>query len=524
MKNKRYPYYDTPEPTDLCDLIRFCAETYGNKTAFWFKRSGQEYRFSFCDLRDDVDAFAAYLCSKGIYGKHVALLGENSYAWIVSYFSVIRSGNIVVPLDNQNTPDALRHIVQKADVSLLLHSEDYEDEAHQCGADLCSLECFAQYLQEGKALRLDLPPVQAADTCAIVFTSGTTGEPKGVMLSQKNLIRDAIVSSQNLLVPEGTVCVLPLYHTFGFMAGVLCQMLRGYPVYLNSSLKRVLSDIRYAAPRHIAVVPMLVGVIYHQLWDNVRKSGKEKQFQSLIAFSNGLLKIGIDMRRTLFRQVYDAFGGNLEMIISGGSAMDPQYVDGFREIGITVISGYGITECSPIVATTRNRHYAPKSVGCVQPGIECRIQGGEIQLRGETVFCGYYKNDDATREAFDGNWFKTGDLGFLDADGLLYITGRIKNLIILSNGKNVAPEELEALLTQKIQPIKEALVYGENDRITAELYLDPDLKASENEVRDRIHALNFHLPNYKQIAHIKFRSTEFPKTTTKKIIRNRTEG
>ena len=524
MKNKQYPYYAAPEPTDLRDLIRFCAAEYGDKTAFWSKRGGQTFHVSFQTVQNDITAFASYLLLKGVRGRHVALLGENSYAWIVSYFAVIFSGNVVVPLDHQNTPDALRHIVQKADVSLLLHSEDFEDEAHQCGTELCSLEFFTQYLQDGKAQTPDFLPVDPDALCAIVFTSGTTGEPKGVMLSQKNLIRDAVVSSQNLLVPEGTVCILPLYHTFGFMAGVLCQMLRGYPVFLNGSLKRVLSDIRFASPRHIAVVPMLVGVMYHQIWDTVRKSGKEKQFKSLIAFSNGLLKIGVDLRRTLFRQVYDAFGGQLEMIISGGSAMDPRYVDGFRDIGITVISGYGITECSPIVATMRNRHYAPNSVGSVQPGIECRIHEGEIQLRGDTVFQGYYKDEAATREAFDGDWFKTGDLGYLDADGLLYITGRIKNLIILSNGKNVAPEELEALLTQKIPQIREALVYGENDRITAELYPDPESNADENEIRAQIQALNFHLPNYKQIAHVRFRGTEFPKTTTKKIIRNRTEG
>lgn len=529
MKNKKYPYYSVPEPTDLKDLVAYCAEHYGGKKAFWYKEKGEDIIISFLQLQSDINAFGTYLYSIGIKDKHIAVLGENSYAWIVSYFAIVNGGNVVVSIDNQNTVEDMRRLVKKADVSLLIHSDNYSEEAESCGVQTLTMKRFADYLSEGQKLidggdrsfidcTIDLEKM-----CAIVFTSGTTSEPKGVMLNHRSLMRDAIVSSQNLFVPEGTVCLLPLYHTFGFMAGVLCQMLKGYPVYINSSLRRVLSDIKYAAPKHVSVVPMLIGVIYNQTWENVRKSGKEKLFKTMISVSNMLDHVGIHIKRKLFKQVYDAFGGNLEMLISGGSSIDEKYIKGFRDIGIKVTNGYGITECSPIVATTRNKHYAPKSVGAIQPGIDCRIKDGEVQLNGETLFLGYYKDENATVEAFDGKWFKTGDLGYLDKDGLLYITGRIKNLIILSNGKNVSPEELETLLSQEIPEINEVLVYGENDRITAEIYLDSDTSCDQETIKTKISELNIALPNYKQIASVKFRDTEFPKTTTKKIKRNQME-
>ena len=526
MKNKKYPYYSVPEPSDLKDLVNYCAEYYQEKKAFWYREKKEEITVSFHQMRDDINAFGTYLSSIGMQHKHIAVLGENSYAWIVSYFAIVNGGGVVVPIDHQNTVDDIKHLIKKAEVSLLIHSDNFSEEAEQCEVQTLCLNDLQTFISEGKQLLKNGErafaeyKIDKEKLCAIVFTSGTTNEPKGVMLNHRSLTRDAIVSSKNLFVPEGTVCLLPLYHTFGFMAGVLCQMLKGYPVYINTSLRRVLDDIKYAAPRHVSVVPMLIGVIYNQIWENVRSSGKETLFKTMITVSNGLDHCGIHIKRKLFKQVYDAFGGNLEMLISGGSLIDEKYIKGFRDIGIKVTNGYGITECSPIVATTRNKHYAPKSVGAIQPGIDCRIKDGEVQLKGETLFLGYYQDDAATAEAFDGEWFKTGDLGYLDEDGLLYITGRIKNLIILSNGKNVSPEELETLLLQRIPEIKEVLVYGENDRISAEIYLDPDIICDRNHVQTKISELNVALPNYKQIANVKFRDTEFPKTTTKKIKRN----
>ena len=208
------------------------------------------------------------------------------------------------------------------------------------------------------------------------------------------------------------------------------------------------------------------------------------------------------------------------MIISGGALIDEKYIYGFEELGIKITNGYGITECSPIVATMRDRHFSPLSVGAIHPGVDCRIKDGEVQVKGDILFLGYYKDEAATKEAFDDDWFKTGDLGYIDKVGLLYITGRKKNLIILSNGKNVSPEELEAKICEKIPGIQEILVYAENDKITAEIYSDDFDETEKESVKGQILSLNRELPQYKQIAKVKFRDTEFPKTSTKKIKRN----
>lgn len=526
MNNKKYPYYKVAEPADLKELINFCAKEYGDKTAFWYKKKGAEIKISFKQLQSDINAFGTYLHNAGYTNSHIAVMGENSYEWIVSYFAIVNGSNTVVPIDKEATAEDVKFQLTQSDTVLLLHSNTYSDIAEFCNIESLNFKSFDAMLEDGRKLISDSYN-SFADTvidnerlCAIVFTSGTTSEPKGVMLNHKNLAKDTIISSKNLFVPEGTVALLPFYHTFGFMACVLCQMLKGYPVYINTSLKRAFDDIKHSQPKHVSVVPMLLVAIYDKIWSNVRNQGKEKLFKTMIKVSNALLKVGIDIKRVAFKQVFEAFGGNLEMLITGGSAIDEKYIKGFKDIGIKVTNGYGITECSPIVATMRNEHYAPTSVGAIHPELEGRIVDGEVQIKGPTVFMGYYKNEEATAEAFDGEWFKTGDLGSIDEDGLLYITGRKKNLIILANGKNVVPEELESLIMNNVPLVKEALVYGEKDSIIAEIFFDEETDNAESVIKNEIDVLNKKLPSYKQIASVKFRNTEFPKTTTKKIKRN----
>ncbi len=535
MSNKKYPYNDIPVVSDLKEMVDFCARTYGDDTAFWNRKGKTEIRHSFKDVKDDVYALGTYLHSVGFDKAHIALIGENSYEWVIAYLAVICGGNVIVPVDKEQTPEDVRYVVEKSESTAIIHSKLYADKTDLCDVEKISIENFSDYIAKGKELieKGDRSfvdhKVDREIMAAIVFTSGTTSRPKGAMLTHKSLITDAITSLMNLSIPKGTVLVLPLYHTFGFMAGVACQMLVGFPVFINSSLRKLLDDIKFAAPGHISVVPMVLKVMYNKIWDNVRKSGKEKLVKTMIKVSNNLLKVGVDMRRVFFKQILDAFGGNLEMIISGGSALDEKYVAGFRELGITVTSGYGITECSPIVATMRTKHYAPASVGVPHPGVDCRIKDGEVQIKGDIVFLGYYKDEASTKAAFDGEWFKTGDLGSIDEDGLLYITGREKNLIILSNGKNVSPEELEALLYDTIDDIDEVVVSGENDHIVAEIFpvaTEDELEKSnlEKSIKSKINELNRKLPGFKKIADVKFRDTEFEKTTTKKIKRkNRTE-
>lgn len=524
MKNKKYPYYLVAEPTDLKDLLSFCAKEYDSKTAFCYKASGEEIKVSFKQLYDDVSAFCLHLYSKGCKNAHIALMGENSYEWIVAYFAIVCSGNVVVPIDKELTLAEVKLQLEKSDTDIFIHSDRYKDIAGCCGVECINMQLFSDLIEKGKCIlkkndnKFMDSVIDNEKLCAIVFTSGTTAEPKGVMLNHKNLVKDLIISSKNLWLPGETVAILPFFHTYGFMASVLCPMLKGYSVYINTNIKRVFGDIKYAKPKYIAVVPMILVAIYDKIWTNVRNQGKEKLFAALIKISNFLLNFGIDIRKIVFKEVIEAFGGNLEMIISGGAQTDAKYVEFFKSIGIKVTNGYGITECSPIVTTMRNKHYAPSSVGTVNPEIELRIVDDEIQVKGPVVFMGYFKDNKATEEAFDKEWFRTGDLGYIK-DNFLYITGRKKNLIILSNGKNVVPEELESLI-RNIREVKEVLVSGKNNVITAEILPDTEVKNVECIIKEKIDKLNANLPLYKQISSVEFRNTEFLKTTTKKIKRN----
>lgn len=519
MKNKKYALYEVPQPDSFDRLLRYGAQNYADKTAFWYADGGETVRISYARLQKDVRALALYLHNAGLSRMQIGILGENSYEWIVAYFAIVLSDNVVIPVDKELPAEDIAAVLKRGDAKALFYSSAYSEEA-AANTDLLLID-MKTVAEICGTPQLEYPlATDIRAMCTLAFTSGTTGEPKGVMLSQYGLMKDAVTSSQNLLVPEGSVLVLPLYHTFGFMSGVLCQLLKGYPVYINTSIRRVLSDIRFAAPRHICAVPLLLQVLYDQIWNNIRKSGKEETVRKLLKYSNSLLLEGKDVRRKLFKEVLEGLGGSLEMLVTGGAPVDPRLVEGFRELGIQVITGYGITECSPIVATMRNRHYRPDAAGTVHPESEVRIVEGEIQIRGPIVFLGYYKDAEATKAAFDGEWFRTGDIGYLDDEGLLHVTGRIKNLIILANGKNVAAEELEAKLRQQIEEIAEVVIYEDGKQIAAEIYADPDKPDAENKIMQKIHALNQKLPQYKRIAKTVFRPVEFLKTTTKKIIRN----
>ena len=277
MSNKKYPYNDIPVTKDLKEMVEFCAKTYGDDTAFWYTKGKNEIRHSFKDVKADMDAMGTYLHSIGLKNTHISLIGENSYEWIVCYFAVICGGNVLVPVDKEQTPEDVQYVVEKSEATAIIHSKLYADKTDLCNVQKISMENFDEYIAKGKELIANGErsfvdhQVDREVMAAIVFTSGTTSRPKGAMLTHKGLMTDAITSLMNLSIPKGTVLMLPLYHTFGFMAGVACQMLVGFPVFINSSLKKLLSDIKYAAPGHVSVVPMVLKVMYNKIWDNIRK-------------------------------------------------------------------------------------------------------------------------------------------------------------------------------------------------------------------------------------------------------------
>ena len=524
MRNKSYPYYDTPNIKSMQELIVYCAKTYGETIAFEYSSGNSTTQKSYKNLIEDVTALCHFFIKKGYKRTHIALLGENSYYWLVSYFAIVNSNNIVVPLDKELSSTELSDIIKRSNSEVIIYSDNYEEEAscnkNQEHINLKNLPNIISENKTNQADNFDFIGINENDVCAIVYTSGTTSTPKGVMLSHKNIVSDTIATSKSVKVSARSLLTLPLHHTYGFVASVTIPMLIGGTIFINSSTRNLLRDINTFKPEYIAVVPLIAEVMYKKIWESAQNKGKAKLLKKLIVVSNALCKIGIDLRRKLFASVIDGLGGNLKILVIGGAPADPECVKGYYSFGIKALVGYGITECSPVVSTVRNEHYAPKSVGTVHPGIKVRISDGEIQVKGDTVYKGYYKNPDANEEAFDGEWFRTGDIGEI-RDDFLYITGRIKNLIILSNGKNISPEELEHYLKSNIKEIDEVVVYAENESIFAEIYSN---EGHHHLIKEKVFDLNKNQPVYKQIKDVYFRNTEFKKTTTKKIIRSSVGG
>ncbi|MBQ4145668.1 MAG: AMP-binding protein [Clostridia bacterium] len=534
-KAKNYKDNYTDFVADLKEMVELAENKFSERNAFCFERDGEEKSITFSQFANDIRALGTYFYSLGIKNSKIALIGENSYEWIVTYFAAVNGSNVIVPLDKELAYGEAINLIKNSESCALVYSDLKKNIAEECHNDeelkvehYINMKDFADILEKGYEL-IDAGDNSFVDEkidrermCAIIYTSGTTGNPKGVMLSHKNLASDVVFSIRNLDVPLDTVVVLPLNHTMGAMAGVLCQIHLGSCVYINNNLKSVLKDINKGRPRHMSVVPLFIETFYKNIWRNVEKQGKTKLLKSMIKVSNALRKVGIDLRRVFFKSVLDAFGGRLEMLISGGAPIDDLYMDGFDALGIQLINGYGITECSPIVATNRTKFYRSGSVGVAVPGVEVKIIDktesgeGEICVKGDTVMMGYYKNPEATEEAFVDGWFKTGDIGYIDDDGFIYITGRKKNMILLANGKNVYPEEIETLVL-RIEGVNEAMVYGANTHIAVEIYAED--ASTQDVIRKEIDKINETLPTFKRLREIVFRDEEFEKTTTKKIKR-----
>jgi long-chain acyl-CoA synthetase len=543
MKNKSYPLYEVDQISNLNDLINLTASKYSDRTAFTFERKKENIHISYTQFKFDVDALGTAFLDKGIRQTKIAVIGENSYEWILTYFATTNSGNVIVPLDRELPTTDIKNIIKESGATVFVFSNAYGDIAEYLQKTESAVQHFInmttlpELIEKGETLiqqgdkRIIDYNVDNKGLAAILYTSGTTGIAKGVMLSHYAIASDTIAACQYVEILENNMLVLPLHHSFSFTAAVAAMLMKGSEICINSSLKNVLTDLEKFKPHNMFLVPLFVETFHKKIWDGAIKQGKDGLLKKLIAVSNALLKIGIDLRHILFKSVLKAFGGNLKLIVSGGAPIDTKYIKGLRAFGINVLNGYGITECSPVVSVNRNQHYRDGSVGNALPGCEVKILEpdenghGEICVKGDIVMLGYYNNEQATKETFDGEWFKTGDIGYLDGDGFLFISGRKKNLIILSNGKNVYPEELEIALLNGISYIKEAVVYAKGDIIIAEVFLDiennPDCASRlDNDIVE----LNRKLAIYQNINKTIIRDTEFPKTTTKKIKRQYKDG
>ena len=536
-KVKYRTYGNIPDMDTVKDIIIYGAKQGKHNKQYAFKNMNGEYcEKTFDEVFYDTTGLGQHLYTLGLKGKKVAILSENSYYWIAAFYSIASGNMIAIPLDPKLPKEDLVDLMVRSGCDAIYYARDFEPAIQLMKENpdvklsfYLKLEDFDELvkmghdaLDNGAKYYLD-DEVKPDDLGFIVYTSGTTGKSKGDMLSQKNVAVDAIATCR-AMTADRTVAFLPFNHTFSWASALFACLLLSKWGYICSNLRNLQKDMYAYHPQHIRAVPLAVETIYKKIWFTARKEGKEEKLKKGIKLSNALMKIGIDVRRKLFKEILDNLGGDLEMIICGGASLDTKYEKGLYELGIQIINGYGATECSPIITCNRLSNYKLGSAGYALECNDIMIKDpdedgiGEVYARGSNVMMGYYDEPEATAEAFDGDWFKTGDYGYMDKDGFLFLRGRKKNLIVLSNGKNVSPEEIEdKLLT--VDYIKEVVVYEENGAITAEFFLDENEPDAKDRRKKDVRAINMQLPTYKQVTKTKIRDTEFPKTTTLKIKR-----
>lgn len=514
------------------ELADGCLRDNPDGTAFrWLDKTDIKEK-TYREFRSDINALGTYFWYNGLKKSRIAVIGENSYEWILTYYATVIGGGVIVPVDRDLKTESIINVLKDSGAKALIYTDSYngiiEDVKKGAGVKIINRSEISALIAEGNELlekgkdKYLKTEINEREMSTIIYTSGTTGKPKGVMLCQQSIMEDSWQAAQNVKISGASMLVLPIHHTFGFTAGVAAVMFFRMPICINKSLRTFMTDMQVFKPDNMFVVPMFVEAMHKKIWKTIADKKMTAIVKGLLKTSNALRRIGIDRRKQLFKQIHESFGGNLSVIISGGAALDPIYVKEFEDFGITLLNGYGITECSPVVAVNCNNGVDKNkagSVGLVMPGTRVKIVDedengcGEVCVSSDIVMLGYYNNKEATAEVMEDGWFNTGDLGYLDDENYLYISGRKKNLIILNNGKNIYPEELEELIL-RIPDAIEAVVYCEDETITAEIYTENPVA-----VQHAIKVLNRGLPVYKVIKNVKFRSTEFEKTTTKKIKR-----
>ncbi len=543
MDNKQIPLYEVTAYTNLRQLMEDRAVKLPDKPVFSYMdyRKEKKYDISSSQFLNEMQQYGTWLFAQGYRKTKIAILGENSYQWLLSFLSVIGGNNIAVPLDKELSPKAIMELLTDSESRVLIYSDAYIDVIQEIqkemNIDFINMNSIPGILNQGMEMITEGNrdyidhEVDEDNVSIIVYTSGTTGKSKGVMLSHKNIAIDCSSAAKNCDFSGDSLLLLPLHHTYGMVAGVFLTIIYGGTVYINLSLRYLKEDLKLSKSRVLFLVPLLVETLYKNIWKEAEESDKAEGLRAMIEKNRAEGITDPLIKRKMFAPVLEALGGKTELVISGGALLNPKYIEGFRDFGIELLNGYGISECSPIIAVNRDVFHKDGSIGYVVDACEVRIDQpdengeGEICARGDIVMQGYYKREDLTKEAIVDGWFHTGDIGHLDEDNFLYITGRKKNLIILNNGENVSPEELENEL-QNILLIKEVIVYAEDGMICAEVFPDQDyierydISDPQKQIRSEVADRNRSLPIYKQIKKVIFRDSAFDKTTTKKIIRH----
>ena len=564
--------YRTSRPiTDLKHMLNTSVELYGDNVAFRqrFEKDKPFREITYKEALKDINGLGTALIAHGLKNKRIAVIGENCYQWATSYLAAVCGTGIVVPLDKELSSEELKQLVIEAEVSAVLFTKKYEKMFREMKASadtgievLVNLNApsenngvlsWEELIEEGKKLIADGDrsfidaEIYADEMSVLLFTSGTTGIAKGVMLSHRNICEDLMSAPTLLNVNTWDIffSVLPLHHTYECTCGFLMPLYKGASIAYCEGLKYIVKNLAEVQPTMLLAVPLIFENLYNNIMKNVRKQGKEKLVRKVLSVNKVTKKVGIDLNKLLLKDILKVFGGRMRVLISGGAAIDPAILEFFNDLGFISVQGYGLTECAPMAALNPDGRKTMRnsSVGHLLPGMEVKIEDkneegiGEICLKGANIMMGYYNMPEETAKVIQDGWFHTGDLGYVDEDDFIYITGRKKNVIITANGKNVFPEELEYYLSRSAL-VSESMVWAQEDSSGQDTVIVATVKPDMEEVEGAIgkeasedpaqvekllwtevDKINESLPLFKKIKKITVRREEFEKTTGKKIKR-----
>lgn len=565
--------YLTNRPViDLKQMLESSVSLYGDRTAYYTKfEKGPYQEIKYSQLLEDVNGLGTQFIAMGLKDKRIAVIGETTYMWSIAYLAAVNGTGVVVPLDKELPYDDLKNLIKESEASAVLFDRKREDifvrmlEEGDTGLEYIIsqdrktgdgaiisqwelVDAGKKLVENGDRSFLDAQ-IDNEEMSIIIFTSGTTGMAKGIMLSHKNICADLMVSPVFVDLDETDIffSVLPIHHTFECTCDFLMPLYKGAAIAHCEGLKYITKNLQEVKPTYFLAVPAIFDALYKAIWKGIRKKGKEKTVRTAMKVSDFLRRFGIDITDRLFAEIKSVLGGRMRMMISGGAAINPDILEDLQSFGIHAIQGYGLSEAAPMGALNPQSRPKSHSCGMAFPGFDAKIADpgsdgvGEICLKGDNIMLGYYRNPEATAEVIRDGWFYTGDLGYIDDEGYIVITGRKKNVIIAKNGKNVFPEELEYQLSL-YDEIAEAMAFetdseDETDKIIAVgIYPDwnymketyGDRADDDEEVRkiiwgivDKVNAEN---PSYKMIRKVNLRHSEFSKNTSKKIVRFREEN
>ena len=558
---KSQPTHKVYEFDTFYDGVVKQAQRYGDKDRYVYKRKKQEYHFTYNDMLNHVNYLSSAMNVLGVAGKFAGVTGDTHPDYVATYIATTSCGGVIVPLDKEISAEQFTNFVNLCELQLLVYTSSMHKKILPLYDQMPTLKyivcmdfdgekpedprfmTLAEMLEIGKKAydegdrTAENHVVDRDAVCTILFTSGTTGMSKGVMLSQKNLTTSAYdcCAIIDATADDTLVSVLPIHHAYEFTISQLAAPNIGISMFINDSIKNTLRNFANFKPTSLILVPLYVETMQKKIWAEIEKKGKTKLVKRMIPIA---LKLPRSIRRKIFKDIIDAFGGKLKFIVCGGAPLRTELIREFDAFGIKICEGYGITECSPLISCNPFNKRKPHSAGLVVNHMQARIdkespedETGEITVKGDAVMLGYYKNEEATQAVFtEDGWFKTGDIGYMDQEDYIYITGRKKNVIIASNGKNVFPEELEEHLGVS-ELISEIVVVGRKGEEPGEVVITalvfPDYDKFEGKTKEEIQAaieaevdaVNKKLPTFKHIKSVEIRETEFEKNTSRKIMR-----